>query len=150
MALLQCRECGHAVSEHADKCPNCGCPVSAGNMSPAAEANPAPQNAPKKGGVGKLIALLVVLVLVIGGIFYAIWFMKPNSDEQPKDESQKTEQTQEETQDQAQDQNNEDQSNQTDDTEDYSDGEEYYEPAEDGGTDDEGAQGGQDVTDDNP
>lgn len=30
------------------------------------------------------------------------------------------------------------------------DGEEFYEPAEDGGTDDNGAQGGQDVTDDDP
>ncbi len=30
------------------------------------------------------------------------------------------------------------------------DGEEYYEPAEDGGTEDNGAQGGQDVTDDDP
>ena len=30
------------------------------------------------------------------------------------------------------------------------DGEEFYDPAEDGGTDDNGAQGGQDVTDDDP
>lgn len=27
MALLKCFECNHDVSEYADKCPNCGCPV---------------------------------------------------------------------------------------------------------------------------
>ena len=27
MALLKCIECGHDVSEYADKCPNCGCPI---------------------------------------------------------------------------------------------------------------------------
>ena len=27
MALLKCTECGHHVSEYADKCPNCGCPI---------------------------------------------------------------------------------------------------------------------------
>lgn len=27
MALLKCTECGHDVSEYADKCPNCGCPI---------------------------------------------------------------------------------------------------------------------------
>lgn len=146
MALLQCRECGHAVSEHADKCPNCGCPVSGGTVNTPQETRPAAAPPAKKGGVGKLIALLLVLVLVIGGIFYAIWFMKPNSDDQTKNESQTTEQTQ----DQNQEQTTENQSNETDDTEDYSEDEEYYEPAEDGGTEDDGAQGGQDVTDDNP
>lgn len=28
MALQKCIECGHEVSTYADKCPNCGCPVS--------------------------------------------------------------------------------------------------------------------------
>lgn len=27
MSLLKCCECGNDVSEYADKCPNCGCPV---------------------------------------------------------------------------------------------------------------------------
>lgn len=27
MALLKCIECGHDVSEYAEKCPNCGCPI---------------------------------------------------------------------------------------------------------------------------
>lgn len=27
MALIKCIECGKEVSEHADKCPNCGCPI---------------------------------------------------------------------------------------------------------------------------
>ena len=28
MAIVKCIECGHDVSTYADKCPNCGCPVS--------------------------------------------------------------------------------------------------------------------------
>lgn len=27
MALIKCCECNHDVSEYAEKCPNCGCPV---------------------------------------------------------------------------------------------------------------------------
>ncbi len=27
MAIIKCIECGHDVSEYADKCPNCGCPI---------------------------------------------------------------------------------------------------------------------------
>lgn len=28
MSILKCIECGHDVSSYAEKCPNCGCPVS--------------------------------------------------------------------------------------------------------------------------
>lgn len=28
MAIVKCTECGHDVSTYADKCPNCGCPIS--------------------------------------------------------------------------------------------------------------------------
>lgn len=28
MAIVKCIECGHDVSTYADKCPNCGCPIS--------------------------------------------------------------------------------------------------------------------------
>lgn len=27
MSILKCIECGHGVSEYADKCPECGCPM---------------------------------------------------------------------------------------------------------------------------
>lgn len=35
MSILKCTECGHDVSSYAEKCPNCGCPVSIilGNQS---------------------------------------------------------------------------------------------------------------------
>lgn len=33
MALIQCPECGNTVSDRADKCPNCGCPISQGKTS---------------------------------------------------------------------------------------------------------------------
>lgn len=37
MAVIKCTECGHDVSTYADKCPNCGCPVSVivGNVGEA-------------------------------------------------------------------------------------------------------------------
>ena len=28
MALIKCTECGNMVSDKADRCPHCGCPVS--------------------------------------------------------------------------------------------------------------------------
>lgn len=28
MALIKCVECNHEVSEFAESCPNCGCPIS--------------------------------------------------------------------------------------------------------------------------
>lgn len=28
MGLIKCTECGHEISSKAEKCPNCGCPVS--------------------------------------------------------------------------------------------------------------------------
>lgn len=28
MSIMKCMECGHDVSSYAEKCPNCGCPVS--------------------------------------------------------------------------------------------------------------------------
>lgn len=31
MALIQCKECGHEVSDKASMCPNCGCPIEKGN-----------------------------------------------------------------------------------------------------------------------
>lgn len=27
MALIKCNECGHEVSDKAQNCPNCGCPI---------------------------------------------------------------------------------------------------------------------------
>lgn len=33
MALIKCPECGNTVSDKANSCPNCGCPVS--NLSPS-------------------------------------------------------------------------------------------------------------------
>lgn len=27
MALIKCNECGHTISDKAESCPNCGCPI---------------------------------------------------------------------------------------------------------------------------
>lgn len=32
MALIVCKECGREVSDKASVCPNCGCPISQGNV----------------------------------------------------------------------------------------------------------------------
>jgi uncharacterized OB-fold protein len=32
MALIQCKDCGHSVSNTAPTCPNCGRPITAKNM----------------------------------------------------------------------------------------------------------------------
>lgn len=42
MALIKCTECGNMVSDKADRCPHCGCPVSV-ILSETAKA---PENPP--------------------------------------------------------------------------------------------------------
>ncbi len=49
MALLKCPECGKEVSEYADACPNCGCPMSKIQELLAEESDPA-QDQPPTGG----------------------------------------------------------------------------------------------------
>lgn len=41
MALIKCTECGNMVSDKADRCPHCGCPVSV-NLSESAKAQGKP------------------------------------------------------------------------------------------------------------
>ena len=33
MALINCSECGHQVSDKATTCPNCGCPINTNEAS---------------------------------------------------------------------------------------------------------------------
>lgn len=155
MALVRCPECGHAVSEAASSCPNCGCPMHsqpvAGTGAPAQEPAYRPEE-PKKGNAGKIVALLVVLALLVAGIVYVL--NKQNSDSQPAQSEQTTEQQtdQEENTNDQTDNGQDTQDQQTDNQTDQGGTEEepLYEPGEDGGTDDGGAEGGMDVTNDNP
>ncbi|MBP6216293.1 MAG: zinc ribbon domain-containing protein [Luteimonas sp.] len=65
MALIACRECGREVSDQAEACPHCGCPVNAVRQAVSGPP-PAPAVAPKKkaAGCGTLIVALVTLVAV--------------------------------------------------------------------------------------
>jgi hypothetical protein len=64
MALIDCSECGHRVSDLAAACPSCGAPV----RRPDVSASPLGINRPPKKGKGLriLVGLLVVLPLALG------------------------------------------------------------------------------------
>lgn len=90
MALIKCTECGNMVSDKADRCPHCGCPVSiilggsekAPEKSPAKEpeqrpaaaleasalaVDPGPQAAhDKKVQQGFIFAMCLVVLCIIG------------------------------------------------------------------------------------
>ena len=90
MALIKCTECGNMVSDKADRCPHCGCPVSvilsetakapenqpvqepAQRPTPATEASapavdPEPQAAhDKKVQQGFIFAMCLVVLCIIG------------------------------------------------------------------------------------
>lgn len=90
MALIKCTECGNMVSDKADRCPHCGCPVSVilsesakapekppvqepaqrpapAPKAPAPAVNPEPQAAhDKKVQQGFIFAMCLVVLCIIG------------------------------------------------------------------------------------
>lgn len=78
MALTKCPECGNTISDKAEKCPHCGCPLGAANTAPTEAPQPPLQPtgeqstgaaiAAKRKPVGKigLVLLVVVLAVVLG------------------------------------------------------------------------------------
>lgn len=80
MSLISCPECGKEVSDKAQSCPNCGCPLHgtqemnaemhrAGTAGmPLNQQQSASQVKPKKKGRGCLIAVLIVAFFMICGI----------------------------------------------------------------------------------
>ena len=86
MALINCSECGHPISDKAIKCPECGAPIQAGGATEATNPNSAiPQNEVPSGNNGNhslkpqrqssnmlpwiIVSILSTLLLVIGGYF---------------------------------------------------------------------------------
>ena len=62
MALMQCRECGNAISDQAFACPRCGAPIRAG-ISPHATLAPAqPQ---KYWTTGRLLIGVIVTLGIL-------------------------------------------------------------------------------------
>lgn len=84
MALIKCTECGHEISDKANACPNCGCPIEKGHVCKECgsliSATDAicpncgcPINKGKKGfGWKKPIIAFVALLAIIGGA-YGVW-----------------------------------------------------------------------------
>ena len=49
MAMIKCPECGKEISDKADKCPNCGCPIKQDNVFQPAQVNEQTNNNNKNG-----------------------------------------------------------------------------------------------------
>ncbi len=62
MALIECKECGHMISDRANKCPKCGCPRGV----EAAQEEPDIIVGPKKKNTW-IWALCTLLLCLIGG-----------------------------------------------------------------------------------
>lgn len=67
MALIKCNECGHEVSDKAQNCPNCGCPME--NVGATQEELMDEEPKKKKGWIWALVVAL--LCLIGGGGYYA-------------------------------------------------------------------------------
>lgn len=78
MALIKCRECGHMVSDKAERCPKCGCPIitektawqNAGMNNPHANYQPAYHNKDNKNKWLYAIIALLVAALAGGGFYF--------------------------------------------------------------------------------
>lgn len=65
MAMIYCNECGKEISDKADKCPHCGCPVNFGKKENTLEKQEKPKNG-KIGLIGFIISF-VGFIFSIGG-----------------------------------------------------------------------------------
>lgn len=67
MALMKCPECGHDVSDKAEKCQNCGCPVSVNlpNPKPNLSEREIEEAANKNFKKGMKTVIIIILCLVI-------------------------------------------------------------------------------------
>ena len=70
MALIQCPECGQTVSDKAEKCPNCGCPILQAEKAPVVEAevHESEQSIVTKQRTKKPIILIVVILALAVGL----------------------------------------------------------------------------------
>ena len=65
MALIVCPECNEQVSNKADNCPNCGCPIKGGFLGKAGTERTL--------NTGCLIIIFVVVVLFLLGLCSRMW-----------------------------------------------------------------------------
>ena len=84
MALIKCRECGHVMSDKAEKCPMCGCPTFPGNagfpggMNPSGPYPPPPYGGkPNKSQTWLYVIIGLLLAIIVAGAGY--WWVTQNS-----------------------------------------------------------------------
>lgn len=89
MALIECKNCGHMISEQATKCPICGCPVLNGMSQYQQYQQPDSQPVyyQKKNNYNKILYAIIALLLAILVIFGLFFLHKNNQME--KDYQQK-------------------------------------------------------------
>ena len=78
MALTKCNECGHMVSDKAEMCPKCGCPIQNVDNPSVKETSVKPQ--PPKNKKSKMWSLTAVLLCLLIGGGYLIFDKFQNSD----------------------------------------------------------------------
>ena len=66
MALIECRECKHQISDQAQTCPNCGAPV-----RPVPVVTSAVPARPPRGGMLTAVALIGLIIVAL--IAYRLW-----------------------------------------------------------------------------
>jgi len=84
MGLVKCPECGKEISDKANSCPSCGCPIDQKKAAPSQKEVPQLQDGSrkvKKGGgcLSKIIAFFIVMA-VIGAVIVLI--QGPNKDKE--------------------------------------------------------------------
>ncbi len=79
MALIKCKECGNKMSDKAEFCPNCGCPIEEmQNFDTDNRNDNNPQ--PSKKGKGWIITVFVIIVsCAIGGVWWNLNSRNPTT-----------------------------------------------------------------------
>lgn len=64
MGLIECRECGHSVSDRAEACPECGCPVQPSTTSAGSPADEDERGRSWKAWLGVTVVAVSLLALI--------------------------------------------------------------------------------------
>ena len=77
MALINCPDCGHQVSDQAKTCPHCGIEI-AGRFTSSVDDTPRPPSGRKRSWIAWLVALVLALIVVCVGYWYYLRTQQEN------------------------------------------------------------------------